>query len=940
MAVIREKRQYLSQPIGVVRAQVGNKETWRNLSQFADTLIEGSYKALVDEAQQKGQELGMSATSNQLRTIDPETGKPEAFAIPPQFGRVAAKHYQSVVERRYVSEVEAELKEESARVYAEEALKPNGYALYSQRMRKYAEDMTENALPRFQNIVSGMSSSLIAGTELKFVQRDQQRNLEAQSMGLQEDAQTGASNIAGVVGAIDFSNPDSVAEIEGLFAGNMQAQRDGLNGYVLDATTYSKQENVLVGGVSLGIKANINRIYLESRNDAERGPLSPEDIKQAELVILAGGTGIESVDERLRPIVEFAKSFKVNVTDSRMGSDGQVEEFTVERNFTSALGAAIAQDLTSLHRDAVSIRANQEATETDAQKNDRYSWELKLFKSGPEGGINETISRIREFIDMGSVDGAITQMNRELARIEKEAKQFDLTPVARDTLNNALQQVRKGVLRDLTDRLYQQVVPVTDDEGNTTFRAITARESQAINDFLSGSQSGASINDVPESLRPIVTAIKEQNTDDVDLQYGRYISTKHTDVVARDTAAKKASEAANEFIDVLNGVGENTKKNRENFDKVYSVPDTPNFFITDEGLQLLSAGGEQSLARKYITAGFVGENLRKTAVAVAEGTGFFDEGAVGRFFVMYDSLRTEANTMGVTVTPWDRSLSAKQVATLDTINYAIKNLRGSQNAGEVYTRIQEFMVDEDRMKTRMRAVTGSLTGETFVADAVGSENLAAIDYLVPLMPYYVAGGLGPEEITDLLKNTVERQFPSTEGYIVDPVGGDGIFKSQHSLAKYFPSQGDRISIVRNINAHLQAKGIDAFIPRVESSLIEKLGFGVDTLFGGKGSIENMNILDMAALGIDEDATPVFLMPITGMSTGETDEGNIVYQLVTMTQTESGADLGFDMYKHNGVPVYFSIAQMRSSISPLPPEKPAFDNDAFLGAIGTMGIGAN
>ena len=383
---------------------------------------------------------------------------------------MAAKHYQSVVERRYVSEVEAELKEESARVYAEEALKPNGYALYSQRMRKYAEDMTENALPRFQNIVSGMSSSLIAGTELKFIQRDQQRNLEAQSMGLQEDAQTGASNIAGVIGAIDFSNADSVAEIKGMFAGNMQAQRDGLNGYVLDATTYSKQENVLIGGIALGIKANMNRIYLESQNNPNAKPLSPQDIKQAEIVIQAGGSGIESVDERLRPIVEFAKSFKVSVTDSRVNNDGEVEEFTVERDFTATLGTALVTDLTSLYQDATAIKAANEANETEQQRNERISRELQLFRSGPEGGINQAIERINAFISAGAIDTAISQMNTEINRIETEALKFDKSPMARDTINTATQQIRKGVLRDLTDRLYQQVIPVTDGEGNVTYR--------------------------------------------------------------------------------------------------------------------------------------------------------------------------------------------------------------------------------------------------------------------------------------------------------------------------------------------------------------------------------------------------------------------------------------------------------------------------------------
>ena len=442
---------------------------------------------------------------------------------------------------------------------------------------------------------------------------------------------------------------------------------------------------------------------------------------------------------------------------------------------------------------------------------------------------------------------------------------------------------------------------------------VNGKESLAIHDYLNGGQSGVTLEDIPESLRPLAVAIKEQATDDVVLSATRYSNAKHTDVMQRESAEASANDDARDMLHVLNGTGKNTEKTRLGLDKINNVPDVPHFFLTKEGFELIQAGGERSLGRQYVVAGFVGENLRRTAEAIAEGTGFFNEQAIDNFFVMYDSLRNTANSMGVTVTPWDRSLSAEQVATLDTINYAIKNLRGNQNAAEVYTRIQEFMADEDQMKRRMRAVTGSLTGESFVADTVGEENVVAIDYFVPLMPYYVAGNLSKEDIATLMRDTMERQFPSTEGYIVDPVGGNGIFKSQHSLTKYFGSKGDRIAVVQNLNRLMVDKGINAYIPRIETTLIEKGAFALDTLFGGVGSVENMNILDMADLGIREDATAVFLMPIKGMGTGETDEGNIVYQLVTMTQSEAGADIGFDMYKHNGLPVYFTVEQMRASL---------------------------
>ena len=352
MAVIREKRQYLSQPIGVVKAQVGDLEGARSIGQLADSLIEGSFKSLIEDAQQAGKEGGLSATSQQIRSINPETGQPEAFTIPPQFGRAASRAYQQVVERRYVSEVEQDLKTESAKIYAEEMLKPDGYANYSKRMREYAESITESALPRFQNIVGGLSSSLIASTEIDFIKRDAQRNLEEQLIGLQESGDSDSSTLLNSAMTLDFTNDGQIEDFVATFDGFLEAQRVGLDANVHNSTTFSQQENNIVKSVGVGIARNIGAIYRQSQGT--ENALEPSDLVSLQQVIRTG-VGKENLDSRLQPFVGLADKFNIKL--------GEGDKETA-RNYAGLIKSSIATELASIHSGEVSLKASREAAQT------------------------------------------------------------------------------------------------------------------------------------------------------------------------------------------------------------------------------------------------------------------------------------------------------------------------------------------------------------------------------------------------------------------------------------------------------------------------------------------------------------------------------------------------------------------------------------------------
>jgi hypothetical protein len=909
MAIIRERRQYLSQPIGVVRAEVADIQGARSIGQLADTLIEGSYKALLEDAEKEGTELAQSASLKDVRTIDPETGMPTAYKPPSQFGRVASKAYQSVVERRYVTETERELKNYSAKIYAENILKPNGFEAYSTLMRAEAENVAKGALPRFANVVEGIASSLVASTETEFIKRRAEFDLEKQSIKSQEDADNDAATLSGMFATIDLGNQDRLEELEGAVTGFFQAQRNALNATVFGADTYSQQENKLVLGVSDGIKKQINQVYLNSQQDPNNVPLKPEDIKLLELVIATGGKDISQVDDRLKPFAKMAQGLNIQLVD---GEDANGKEIIVDRDLTPILNAALAKDVSALFSDANSIQTSFDATASEEDKNTRLSFELGLFRSGPDGGINNSIKKIEDALSNNSLTYVSTLLTTEINDIEIQGRQFN---VARDTIIKAQQALRKGALKVLTNRLYQNIIPQEGRDGQAVMRSLSPTESANVEAYFDGQRGGITLQDLPESVRPLVQAIEKNKDSFTEDYFNRYLTGKDTALQQEANAQTEGLKTIKLGFEGFSGTGENNEKTRKAMDTVSNVPDVPNYFLSQEGFETAFP----TLSQEYVKAGFVGENLKDTAEYIADGGVGASEGDVNRFFMMYDSIRNKSATLGHTVSPWDRSLSSQQVAVLDTVNEVTKNLGGSANAFSVYRQLMEAMSPANKasFEDRMQSVTGSKDGMSFVRDAVGVNNIAARKYFEPLVKYYVAGGMGAEKIIKTIQNTMDRHFVDTEGYVIDPTGGtdlDKPFKSQFGLAKFINSKSDRISAIRNLNRYLREVGVNAHVPRQETTLREKIGVGLTSAISGTTQ-RDLDILDKESAGVARDSKEVFLYPVRGQGTGQGDD--VIYQLVTI---ENGM---MEMFTSevNGVdrPFYFSLQSLKGSLNPLPPE---------------------
>ena len=899
MAVIREKRQYLSQPIGIVKAQVGDVQGAKSIGQVADTLISGSFKNLVEDAQQAGKESGLAATSQQLRTINPETGQPEAFKIPPQFGRAASRAYQQVVERRYVSEVEQDLKNQSAKIFAETMFEPDGYALYSKRMRAYAEEITDSALPRFQNIVGGMSSSLIASTEINFIKRDAERGQQRELVGLQESGDANSATLMNTAMNMDFGVESQIDDIVGQFDGYMEAQRTGLDAFVHNGETFSQQENNLVKSVGVGIARNIGAEYERSLNTTN--PLEPSDLVTLQQVIRTG-VGKDKLDPRLQKYVGISDKFNI-----QLGEEGK----ETQRNYAGLINKSVATELASIHSNAVTIKASAEAMETEAQKNARFDWMSNMLNPDSTTGFNGLVSSVDDLVQAGDIDGAIAKFEDDESRIRAEGINLEIPS---ETLENGLMRYRKGLSKSLLSVIYGAPIKTKDNKGNETMRPLLPPESDAVEAYFSGNRRGLTLNDLPKEIRPLVKKLENLQTVRTFDDFNRDVESANQELQSFYADQKAQADTIQEGQLALSGGALSTKKTRTSMDALMlgNNADTPLFFLTDEGYSQFDA-----FAPSMVSAGFVGQNLVDTFKVIGEGRQNLTDDQINRAFDIWSRLESRPDQTGGMFNVWQNSdLGTETFSMMTAINHVVKNLKGGENAADVYRDMRFLLSPENSEKfgDQMKVGLGGQTLDSFVADQVGETNFEARQYFEGLVPYFVATRMGADNIKETIATMYDEHFVETEGYVINN-GSGAPFKSAFGLSKFMDKRG-RINAIRNFNEYLAESGADARISRKETTFVESLAFP----FGSP--LFEMDILDRGGDSLQTgDETEVYLMPIAGESTGTGED--IIYQLVHLV---NGTVQEYQHPKTKSF-MYVNLKDLKASIAP--PKDYSSDNWLYM-----------
>jgi len=168
MAVIRQRTQVFNQPVGVVRTNAGGEDIGRAISNVASTFQQIAFREAADDAQKKGIEIAEAIEEKKLRTINPETGKPEAFKAPKGFGRIASAAYQGVIDKRYEDSIGTELRVKAQEIALKYQFDPESY---DEVMSDYIGQMADGAEGKYKTFVETTGAKFLALTKLNIQER-------------------------------------------------------------------------------------------------------------------------------------------------------------------------------------------------------------------------------------------------------------------------------------------------------------------------------------------------------------------------------------------------------------------------------------------------------------------------------------------------------------------------------------------------------------------------------------------------------------------------------------------------------------------------------------------------------------------------------------------------------------------------------------------------
>lgn len=180
MAVIRQRTQVFNQPVGVVRADAGSRDIGTAISNVASTFQQIAFREAAEDARKKGIEIAEAVEEKKLRTINPETGKPEAFKAPKGFGRIASAAYQSVIDKRYEDSIGTELRVKAQEIALKYQYDPESY---DEVMSNYIGQMTNGAEGKYKTFVEITGAKFLALTKLNIQERVALRSRQNAEIG-------------------------------------------------------------------------------------------------------------------------------------------------------------------------------------------------------------------------------------------------------------------------------------------------------------------------------------------------------------------------------------------------------------------------------------------------------------------------------------------------------------------------------------------------------------------------------------------------------------------------------------------------------------------------------------------------------------------------------------------------------------------------------------
>ena len=378
MPVIRETQQFRNKRIGVVRADSGEQQVWQQVGRAADNLTAQVFNVAKDKAQRLGTDLATQISQESLRTINPETGRAEAFTPPSNLGTIAQDAYEQTMRRRYIRSAETEIKNKAQELFILHQYDAHGPDKYATDMQDYIEKMVKVSDVNFSEIIQEMGSNYLASTKLNLMAKRAEvvRNVEGQA--LYDDAQQFANSVQ------DFGDDENSLNIA--YQMEEMAQQDALTAGIITEREFRENmrnmrraiQSVPIGGLVYGAT------IMDGEDERE---LTPADMVMLENAYVSRGnpavvdrlpSGLRQIYDKSTESIEEDTDFEIlqkkvslltsNLNTAFAGRSSTQKLETTTQTIINGAGDNSSKD----HREAADAFVKGGAGITDQEVSDKY----------------------------------------------------------------------------------------------------------------------------------------------------------------------------------------------------------------------------------------------------------------------------------------------------------------------------------------------------------------------------------------------------------------------------------------------------------------------------------------------------------------------------------------------------------------------------------------
>ena len=767
MAVIRQQRQNITKPIGVIRSDTGLSEQWASVGRLADTMIESSFNELKREAREKGVETAQAASAANIRTIDPITGEPEAFNIPSGFGVEARTAYQDIIERRYVSQTEQDFSAEAQRLAILHQNDSNGVAKFKTDFGTYIENAKGTAVPKFANIIENIGSAMLASNSLNLMSKQSQKQHEENRQQIELDVNDLANNIESLIGLGDSK---SIVDANIAIALAQETIEKANNGNVqfISNVEAKKLRRTVSLAKARGATRRINQIILNNKD------LKSSDINDLQIVLQTGN--VENVSTLPESLQDVASEL-INNKDFNIHFD------------------AINTDLTGIQANLGQSEADERMRQTDIDREESQNEadekvQLKLGIRPEAQKVNDTLDT---HIKSGDLFAAQDTLDAWFGKLDSIAQKLN-SDIDTTTAKKRTRQL-------LFDRLIKDVNGVTDLKEATDFR-----------DYIDN--EGDLKVDLPDDVQAIADFIIKNAEFDVDRDS---ISTSTNTVVRNKDAVRKAnalSESEQETTDKLvQGLGDTTStKDRKRLEEIIvgNLKVSNDFFLTGEAIE------RQSEWLPYVinSGAVIPDTIANLGNSMARGT-IDDQNRINLFaayFGLFENVRPKNSTKGRSLML--DALGAENYSLIKSTLFASSMSEGGiNNFATIRATLVNAAQDKEVFNVKLNSVLeDGETFEVFVEDIIGDKNRNVTVEMNKFIKYQVAADKTRDQIISDTERFYEQHYHDVQGVVIDPAFGT-VSKSRQALSGVF---GDDISpAVNYLNSVLRDKNISDYAFKIK-----------------------------------------------------------------------------------------------------------------------------